>query len=131
MGDELADLKCPICNHEIDGSDEIDLSRKLRVHLADEHKMTELSHTGPEATQRMEAARAMAKSQPIPEPGETTGTTDALGIESLKPDFVLCPFCNAEIRGADADALSENIRHHWVDAHQIKPTLMAELGLKR
>ncbi len=131
MGDELADLKCPICDHEIEGSDEMDLSRKLRIHLAEKHKMTELTYMGPQANQRMETARTIAETQPVPEPGEMTGTTGSLGLSSLKPDFVLCPFCNAEVRGSDADTLSENLRHHWVDAHQIKPTLMAELGLKR
>ncbi len=130
-GDELADVKCPICNHMIDGSDELDISRKLRMHLAETHRMSELANLGPDEAQRMEVARTAAESRPMPEPGEMTGTTGELGLTERKPDYVLCPFCNSEVRGGDADTLSENLRHHWVDSHQIKPTLMAELGLRR
>jgi predicted small metal-binding protein len=53
-------------------------------------------------------------------------------VRRTAPEFMIkCPFCNEVLRADDDDELGKDLKHHWGDVHQIRPTIRAEMGMSR
>jgi predicted small metal-binding protein len=42
---------------------------------------------------------------------------------------IQCPFCNTVLRADDEDDLGDDLKDHWGDVHQLRPTIRAEMGM--
>lgn len=53
-------------------------------------------------------------------------------VRTTGPEFMIkCPFCNNILRADDDDKLGRDLKDHWGDDHQLRPTIRAELGMSR
>ena len=51
-------------------------------------------------------------------------------VRRTAPEFAIkCPFCNSVFRADDDEELGKDLREHWGDDHQIRPTIRAELHM--
>jgi len=63
---------------------------------------------------------------------ETAPRRELEEVRRTTPEFLIkCPFCNEVIRADDDDDLGDDLKDHWGDVHQIRPTIRAELGISR
>ena len=53
-------------------------------------------------------------------------------VRQTAPEFVIkCPFCNEVLRADDDDDLGDDLKDHWGDVHQLRPTIRAKMGMTR
>ena len=73
------------------------------------------------------SARSSARVVDVTSPREEledVGMTD--------PELVIkCPFCNSVFHADNDDELGRDLKGHWGDEHQIRPTIRAELGMSK
>lgn len=113
-------VTCPICEERVSGADSMDLSNSLRDHLVDIHKMDNLS--------------LIELNEPMPtKTGKKTDLDVSMegGLQTGKQIHISCTFCGKDILGDDEDDLGNNLKEHWGDDHQIRPTIRAEVGISK
>ena len=53
-------------------------------------------------------------------------------VEREGMDFrIQCPFCSTVVEGDDDDDLGDNLKDHWGDSHQLRPTIRGSMGMDR
>jgi cytochrome c-type biogenesis protein CcmH/NrfF len=127
----MVELRCPICNEEIVGESENDLSFNLYGHMSQVHEIKDLcklegrpgpleGHGAPITDEDLAnytyAEKSIIESHRPPEeryPGEDI------------PESVRCPFCREVVRGYASDDFSYNLAMH-VRGHGIKVKLMGK-----
>lgn len=113
-------ITCPICEERVSGRDSTGLSNSLRDHLAGIHRMSNLS-------------LIELKGQMPTTTGEKmdVGIGMESGIQTGKQIHISCTFCGKDILGDDEDDLGNNLKEHWGDEHQLRPTMRAEVGISK
>ena len=82
---------------------------------------TPFVETVPESGQATSAGKVVSVNQPVVSVQAST--------REEPPQMIQCPFCTVTFRNDDADDLGDALKEHWGDAHQIRPTIRAELGM--
>jgi len=53
-------------------------------------------------------------------------------VRRTAPEFAIrCPFCATILRADNDRELGKGLKDHWGDAHHIRPTIRAEMGMAR
>ena len=129
----MVSVLCPICNANVIGEGELDLSVNLQVHMRQVHKFTDLCKLEGGA-RGVEGERWDRLPQegpsPLPYPQEAIrewhqAPGNRLPGEDV-PQSVLCPICGSAVRGYAADDLSYNLAWHFTRDHDIKVKLLGK-----
>lgn len=172
--DHMTTIKCPICKEKVNGEEGLQLSNRLREHMANVHEMAELTgthrvgalHIPPsdysEDTMSLREAEGpvreswreemkMWTSPPVPgrekeeerrekmlhqDRGAVTAQETML-MERRSAETRLegvvrveCPMCDALITAPTDEDLSDDLRDHMADHHDIRPKRLAWLSAR-
>ncbi|NLK24975.1 MAG: hypothetical protein GX307_00125 [Euryarchaeota archaeon] len=120
----LKTIYCPICDCELEGEDEVELTMCVHEHFCEEHEM--------ERPRGIESTSPMTYDQPSPVGGlkldpakwQEGPTMDRpvreLGTawKEATTERVGCPVCHVILEGCDCGELSSCLREHMLTAHQ-------------
>jgi predicted small metal-binding protein len=107
-------------------------SARSSTMIVDEHMPTERVREVTESgVSRKEAGRPVETAS-----GRVVGVSEPReeleDVRITAPEFVIkCPFCNRVLRADDDKELGRDLKGHWGDEHQIRPTIRAELHMSR
>ena len=103
-------------------------SARSASRVVDEHARQDITSAGGyEAETRRAGETAAGKVVGVSRPRE-----ELEDVRRTGPEFAIkCPFCNSIFRADDDDELGRDLKGHWGDDHQIRPTIRAELGMSR
>ena len=140
----MVSVTCPICEEEIKARDPTGLGTGLKEHLMTTHRMENLACIqlepigGPakeivhyEVEKEVTVERTLGETPSRREVvRESPAEVERESVQRTGEDYkIRCPFCNVGVEGDDEDDLGNNLKEHWGDAHQIRPTIRAELGM--
>ncbi len=112
----MTTMRCPICSEFLQGDGEAEMTSALREHMITVHELQETPLTGNEGREHRPDQWEGMKQGTVPverEPGEDVEET------------ILCPYCAARVYGHDGDDLSNHLRVHLEEVHDVWPSALA------
>lgn len=128
----MVSVLCPICNANVTGEGELDISVNFQAHMSQAHGFTDLCDLSctpaGDRTRRSEAVGETLSSLPYPQEAvrEWHGSPDERPPGEDIPQSVRCPVCGSSIRGYAQDDLSYNLAWHFRTDHGIKVKLLGK-----
>jgi predicted small metal-binding protein len=84
-----------------------------------------MGERGPTSSERLREERRREEAAPERREGYMERRTGMMRRESDMPATVNCPLCGNLVRGRDEDDLSDELRDHMADTHDIRPKMAA------
>lgn len=130
----MVSVLCPICNAEVVGEGELDVSAGLQAHMSQAHGFTDLCDLSCPPARRAERDRwseaARGEPSPLPYPQEAIrewhGALEDRPEGEDIPQSVRCPICGSAVRGYAQDDLSYKLAWHFSVDHGIKIKLLGK-----
>ncbi|WP_019177336.1 hypothetical protein [Methanomassiliicoccus luminyensis] len=129
----MVSILCPICNTNIVGEGELDLSMGLQAHMSNAHNFTDLCDLSCAPAKGEKERRSEVHEEglsPLPYSQraiqEWHGSPEERPPGEDVPESVRCPVCGSSVRGYAADDLSYNLAAHFSRDHNIKVKLLGK-----
>lgn len=129
----MVSVLCPICNANIIGEGELDLSVSLQAHMSETHRFTDLCDLScaPDVRAGRDRRSEAAGSEPSPLPYPEEAIREWHSPEERPAgedvaESVRCPVCGRAVKGYAQDDLSYNLAWHFSTDHGVKVKLLGK-----